>query len=174
MDQSKDIIVVNTTEEDLSEVVELFNQAIASKDKPGYMVWDRVDKEKLKKEIESRLQFKILNKDEIMCIFSIQYSDPIIWRERDQGHAIYLYRIVANQKFKVQKKINLVLSWAKDMARQKHLKFIRLDTWADNQKLIDYYRSFGFEFVENYKTPNSPELPLPNRNLNVALLEICL
>jgi predicted lactoylglutathione lyase len=47
-----------------------------------------------------------------------------------------------------------------------------MDTWADNKKIIDYYKSFGFEFIENYKTTNATELPIQNRNLNVALLEM--
>jgi hypothetical protein len=57
-------------------------------------------------------------------------------------------------------------------ALQNNLKFVRMDTWADNKKIIDYYKSFGFEFIENYKTTNATELPIQNRNLNVALLEM--
>jgi len=49
-----------------------------------------------------------------------------------------------------------------------------MDTWADNESLINYYKSFGFKLIENYKTTNAPELPMQNRNLNVALLEIKL
>jgi hypothetical protein len=64
--------------------------------------------------------------------------------------------------------------WCKQYALQSHLKLVRMDTWADNKKLIDYYKSFGFEFIENYKTPDSPELLFQNRNLCVALLEMKL
>jgi len=65
-----------------------------------------------------------------------------------------------------------VLTWAQKFARSNNLDFIRMDTWADNQKIINYYRSFGFQFIENFKTPNAAELPIQNRNLNVALLEL--
>ncbi len=41
-----------------------------------------------------------------------------------------------------------------------------MDTWADNSKLIEYYKSFGFEFIKNYKTTNAPELPIQNRKLD--------
>jgi len=64
------------------------------------------------------------------------------------------------------------LNWAKQFTEENNLKFVRMDTWADNKKIIDYYKSFGFEFIENYKTINAPELPIQNRNLNVALLEM--
>ena len=49
-----------------------------------------------------------------------------------------------------------------------------MDTWADNEKIIEYYKTFGFKFLENYKTSNEPELPIQNRNLEVALLELKL
>jgi ribosomal protein S18 acetylase RimI-like enzyme len=83
-----------------------------------------------------------------------------------------LHRIVVNPNFKGQKQFEKVLNWAKQFAMQNNLRYVRMDTWADNKKIIDYYRSFGFEFIENYKTTNAPELPLQNRNLNVALLEL--
>ena len=75
---------------------------------------------------------------------------------------------------KAKDSLKKVLTWAKQFARQKNLKFVRMDTWADNEKIIDYYKSFGFEFIEYYKTTDAPELPIQNRNLNVALLEMVL
>ena len=80
--------------------------------------------------------------------------------------------IVVNPNFKGQKQFEKVLNWAKQFAGEKNLKFVRMDTWADNEKIIDYYKSFGFEFIEYYKTTNAPELPIQNRDLNVALLEL--
>ncbi|HYG03611.1 MAG TPA: hypothetical protein VD927_14280 [Chryseosolibacter sp.] len=65
-----------------------------------------------------------------------------------------------------------VMAWAKAYAHQHQLDFIRMDTWAENEKIINYYKTFGFSFIENYKTPDVAELPLQNRNLNVALLEL--
>ncbi|MGM5629847.1 hypothetical protein O2K51_03010 [Apibacter raozihei] len=59
-------------------------------------------------------------------------------------------------------------------AKNNKIDNIRMDTWADNQRLIEYYKSYGFQFVENHKTPNEPELPIQNRNLEIILLEIDL
>jgi ribosomal protein S18 acetylase RimI-like enzyme len=140
----------------------------------GYKVWDNIDTTALEKDIENKLQFKIVRDNNILCIFSIQYSDPFIWRDRDQNNAIYLHRIVVNPAFKGHKQFQKVLDWARQTAHARHLQFVRMDTWADNQKIIDYYKTFGFEFIENYKTPDAPELPTQNRNLDVALLEMKL
>jgi ribosomal protein S18 acetylase RimI-like enzyme len=164
--------VINTTKKDLGKILWLFEQAMDLRIKNGYKVWDDIDKIALEKDIDNRLQYKIVKDAEILCIFSIQYSDPFIWRDRDQNDAIYLHRIVVHQNFRGQRQFERVLGWAKQFARQKNLKFVRMDTWADNEKIITYYKSFGFELIEYYKTPDAPELPIQNRNLNVALLEI--
>jgi|KBSSwiStaDraftv2_1062776.scaffolds.fasta_scaffold01757_6 ribosomal protein S18 acetylase RimI-like enzyme len=168
------IKIYNTTIKDLDIVLWLFEQAIKQQGKNGYKVWEGIDKNALQKDIEDRLQYKIVKGDDILCIFSVQHSDPFIWRDRDQNDAIYLHRIVVNPNFKGQKLFQQVLNWAKQFAQQNNLKFVRMDTWADNIKIIDYYRSFGFEFIETYKTTNTQELPIQNRNLNVALLEMKL
>jgi ribosomal protein S18 acetylase RimI-like enzyme len=170
--KTTDIKIVNTTKDDLDTVLWLFEQAMDLQGKNGYKVWEGIDKIALEKDIKEGLQYKIVKDNDILCIFSVQYNDPFIWRERDQNDAIYLHRIVVNPNFKGQKQFQKVLNWAKQFARQNNLKFVRMDTWADNKKIIDYYKTFGFGFIENYKTTDATELPIQNRNLNVALLEM--
>lgn len=169
-----DIKIVTTTKEDFPNIFWLFDQAMELQGKNGYKVWESIDKIALQKDIDEGLQFKIVKNNDILCIFSIQHNDPFIWRNRDQNDAIYLHRNVVNPNFKGQKQFQKVLNWAKQFAKQNNLKFVRMDTWADNIKIIQYYKTFGFEFIENYKTQNTTELPLQNRNLNVALLELKL
>lgn len=170
--KTADFKIVNTTKDDVHIIFWLFEQAINLQGEKGYKVWDGIDKPALNTDIENGLQYKIVEGDDILCVFSVQHNDPFIWRDRDQNDAIYLHRIVVNPNFKGQRQFEKVLSWAKQFVRQNNLRYVRMDTWADNKKIIDYYRSFGFEFIENYKTKNVPELPLQNRNLNVALLEL--
>lgn len=174
MTKTDNFKIVNTTKGDLHKILWLFEQALGLQGKNGYKVWSSIDKAAVEKDIENGLQYKIVRDADILCIFSIQHNDPFIWRDRDQNDAIYLHRIVANQNFKGQRQFENVLNWAKSFARQKNLKFVRMDTWADNEKIIDYYKTFGFEFIEYYKTADIPELPAQNRNLNVALLEMAL
>lgn len=166
--------IENTTISDLPTIEWLFSQAMMLQGKNGYKVWANIDYDALKKDIALRLQYKIVSNGEIICIFSVQYSDPFIWQERDQEDAIYLHRIVVNPSHKGQKQFSHVLEWAKQHARERQLRYVRMDTWAENQKIIDYYLSFAFRFLGNYRTGDEPELPIQNRNLNVALLELDL
>ncbi|WP_310395667.1 GNAT family N-acetyltransferase [Hymenobacter sp.] len=172
LDKPHDHEVSNTTKEDLNKIYWLFEQAISLQGKNGYKVWEKIDDSALHTEIENGLQYKIVEGATVLCVFSIQHNDPFIWRDRDQSDAIYLHRIVVNPNFKGQRLFGKILDWAKRFARRNNLKYIRMDTWADNEKLIDYYKSFGFHFIEYYETLDAPELPIQNRNLNVALLQM--
>lgn len=174
MKTKEDFTIFNTTRDDLDIILWIFQQAIDLQGKSGYKVWEGIDKITLLKDIDNGHQYKIVKDSKVLCIFSVQYKDPFIWRERDQDDAIYLHRVVVNPDYKGQKQFLKVLNWAKEVAEERNLRFVRMDTWADNEKIIEYYKSFGFEFFENYTTADTPELPVHNRNLNVALLEIDL
>ncbi|MDM1293191.1 GNAT family N-acetyltransferase [Sphingobacterium sp. N143] len=169
-----DFHISNTTHNDWNKVIELFRKAMQLQGKNGYKVWEKIDEKGVQKDINNGLQYKIVQHGDLLCVFSIQLSDPFIWQERDKGDAIYLHRIVVNPDFKGQKQFAKVLHWSKLYGIRNNLKYIRMDTWADNRKIIAYYRSFGFEFVGNHKTGNEPDLPIQNRNLAVALLELDL
>ena len=65
----------------------------------------------------------------------------------------------------------MVLAWSIFHGRLNNLSRIRMDTWADNPIMINYYKSFGFRYVDECTTPDSEELAIQNRNLKVALLE---
>lgn len=163
--------IVPTTTTDAPFIYTLFEDAIAYIQQHNYAGWSTYDKAFILRDIARQLQFKIVSGNSILCVFSICYTDPLIWRHLEKGDAIYLHRIVVNPQFKGQQQFARVLQWATLQARQKGLTYIRMDTWAANPKIIEYYKSYGFTHVENYTTPNTPQLPMQHRNLTVALLQ---
>jgi len=161
----------NTELQDLPFVYELFDQSIDYQEKRGFPVWKNYDKNALINDVNNRLQYKIIIDGLMAMVFSVCYSDKILWREMEKGDSVYLHRIVVNPKFKGQRLFGLILEWAIRHAKDRGFKFIRMDTWADDQKIIDYYKGFGFHFIEDFNTPDIPELPVHNRNIPLALLE---
>lgn len=164
--------VENATIADLPFICELFEQAIAFQKSRNYTGWNNYDADFIKSDIEQGFLFKIIMNQDIICIFSVCFTDPLIWRESEKGDAIYLHRIILNREFAGSRAFEKVLAWAHGYANQKGLRFIRMDTWADNLKIIGYYKSYGFSVIENYKTSGSTELPVQHRNLDVTLLEL--
>jgi ribosomal protein S18 acetylase RimI-like enzyme len=163
--------VMNAKSSDLKQIFELFEQSINYQEKNGYPVWRNYDKHAIIKDIEDKYQYKIVVDSKTAIVFSVRYDDKIIWRDLDQGNSIYLHRIVVNPEFKGQKLFGSILEWAIGHAKQRQLNSIRMDTWAVNLNIINYYKSFGFAFIENYTTPDSEQLPVHNRNLELTLLE---
>ncbi len=166
--------VENTTPADLEFIYELFDHSIQYQERKGYPVWRGYDKSALIQDVENKNQYKITIDSQIVIAFSVRYDDKVIWREKENGDSVYLHRIVVNPAFKGQKLFKFILEWAIEHAKHEGLSFIRMDTWANNPNIIDYYKSFGFAFVGNYTTPDSLELPSHNRNLALALLELKL
>jgi len=163
--------IKNTELSDLPLIFELFEHSIAYQEGHGYPVWKNYDRDAIIKDIEDRNQYKVIVDDRVGILFSVGYADKIIWRALDQGDAIYLHRIVVNPELKGQRLFGQILEWSIHHAKRKGLSSVRMDTWATNSNIISYYKGFGFSFVENYTTPDSPELPVHNRNLALTLLE---
>lgn len=163
--------VINTEPTDLPFIYRLFDEATAYQKRNNYPVWPDYDKDVLRQDIAQQLQFKVLMDDDIQGIFSICYTDEAVWRERENGQAIYLHRIVVNPRMKGRKLFGKVLAWAKQHAPEKNRRLIRMDTWADNPTIIAYYQGFGFRIVDYYTTPDSNELPIQQRGNRIVLLE---
>lgn len=162
--------IIHTEKSDLATIFNLFDYSIRYQEEKGYPVWRNYDQDAIIRDIENRNQYKIVSGPDLLIVFSVCYSDKVIWRTLDQNDSIYLHRIVVNPAFKGQKLFGAILQWAIDHAQQKDLRYIRMDTWAANPTIIEYYKGFGFTVVENYTTPDSEELPIHNRNLELSLL----
>ena len=170
--QEPDMIEIRNTEmDDLEEIFELFDHSIIYQEKKGCPVWKDYDKNAIIKDIRSKNQYKVVVDSQTGIVFSVCYTDKLIWRDLDKGDSIYLHRIVVNPDFKGQKLFGIILNWAIEHSKQKEISSIRMDTWAANPTLINYYMSFGFAFIENYTAPDSKELPVHNRNIAMTLLE---
>ena len=165
------IEVAHTETKDLAQIFELFEHSIEYQERKGYPVWKNYDKHTIIKDIEDKNQYKVVVDAAMAMVFSIRHADRIIWRELDRQNSVYLHRIVVNPLFKGQRLFGIILEWAIEHSKLMGFGTIRMDTWASNTTIIDYYKSFGFIVVENYTTPNSEELPVHNRNLGLTLLE---
>lgn len=163
--------VIPTSLSDLNIIFELFEQSIRYQETKGYNVWKNYDRGAIVRDIENNRQYKIEIDNQVAIVFSIAYEDKIIWRHLDQGKSVYLHRIVVNPVFKGRKLFGKILEWVIMHGKAKGLDSIRMDTWADNPNLQHYYQQFGFRIVENFTTPNTPDLPEHNRNLAITLLE---
>lgn len=166
--------IINAEPADFNSICQLFEQAILFQKKNNYIGWASYDKDCIKKDIEQKRLYKLVRAKDLLGIFSICYSDELIWQDKEKADAIYIHRVLLNQQFKGLKIFQYIINWAMELAAQLNRRFIRIDTWANNEKIINYYKSYGFKFIENYTTPGTAALPIQHRDLKVALLELNL
>jgi GNAT superfamily N-acetyltransferase len=166
--------IVNTTKADLEDIYRFFDYSIAYQEKHGYPSWRNYDRNAIVRDIENKNQYKAVGEGKTGIFFSVCYTDRVIWRHFDNADAIYLHRIVVNPDFKGQKLFGVILDWAIAHCKEKRLDYIRMDTWAANPAILEYYKGFGFRVVENFTTPDSEDLPVHNRKLALTLLEFRL
>lgn len=168
----KDYKIENTLLTELEYISQLYDEAIRFQQSKGFPAWVGFDKKVLAKDIQNGNHYKLVVDSQITIVFSVCYSDRIIWRHMEKGDAVYLHRIVVNPAFRGQRLFAAILNWTTTHAKEKKIRVVRMDTWASNTTLIEYYKSFGFTFIEHYTTPDSIDLPTQNRNLAIALLEL--
>lgn len=139
--------VVNSTRNDIDFIFTLFDKAIDYQKKNGYELWPQFSKQLIETEITEKRHWKILDDDTIVCVFSIVYSDPIIWEEKNNEPSVYLHRIAVNPLYKGKGIMNRIKKWAIIHAIENNKKYVRMDTWGNNENLRKYYISCGFDYL---------------------------
>lgn len=170
----KTIQIVNSTIQDLTTIFEFYDMAIAHQKQVSNMYWQSFDLDLVKKEIEENRQYKILVNGQIAAIFIVTFNDPQIWQERDKDPSIYIHRIVTHPEFRGYGFVNRIINWAKAHALQNQFQYIRMDTWAENDKLLSYYVSCGFNHVGTVTTQPNSDLPKHYEGISLNLFEIAV
>jgi len=164
----------NVVAEDIETVFELYDKAIEFQKTVFDKTWLGFDAEFVNKEIGERRLWKIVEDGQIACIYSITYADPIIWGKDSGDSAMYIHRIATNPDFRGRAYVRMITKWAKGHAAENGLRYVRMDTWGDNPKLIEYYKDCGFTYLGEMAPELSDELPKHYAGLSLSLLEIDL
>ena len=163
--------IANSVENDIPKIFELYKLATDfQKLKFPDNQWPEFDKTVVINEINEKRQFKLLIDGEIACVWVISYSDPEIWQDDDGISSIFIHRIATNPNFRGNNYVQIIVDWAKEFAKNK--KYIRMDTCGENTKLIQHYKSCGFNFLGIKKLESALNLPAHYQNADVCYFEI--
>ena len=169
---SHTIQIVNSSLEDLATIFSFYDHAIAHQKEVSNKHWQGFDEQLITQEIAEQRQYKILVDGTVGCVFAVTFNDPQIWEERDLEPSIYIHRIVTHPNFRGLGFVKLITNWALDYAKAKQLQYVRMDTWADNEKLVSYYKSFGFSDAGIIKIGANSGLPKHYEGIILQLFEI--
>jgi hypothetical protein len=164
--------IVNCSLVDIDFIFDLFKSAIAYQKQKGYELWPLFSREMVEKDIIDGRQWKIMEDENVLCVFSVMYNDPVIWLERDVDPAVYLHRITVNPQFKGKRMMEVIKAWALNHALEKGKKYLRMDTWGNNENLRNYYVSCGYTYIGQQNLPKVEGLPDHYGGNHLSLFEI--
>ncbi|RYY50201.1 MAG: GNAT family N-acetyltransferase [Chitinophagaceae bacterium] len=164
--------IIQSTPTDIDAIFSLYEDAVDYQKTKFNKHWLPFDRQMVMKEIEEGKQWKIMEGDSIACVFALAFGDPHIWGDKNADPSIYLHRIVTHSSFRGGGYVNQIISWAKLYGRQLQKKFIRMDTWGDNDELIEYYKRCGFTYLGSVTPEATDQLPSHYSSIYLALFEI--
>lgn len=172
MNQNQELQFVKSTADDIDAIFSFYDDAIVFQKKVFKKHWKGFDRKLIETEVAEGRQWKILVNGKIACIFAVEFSDPLIWKEKNKDPSIYLHRIVSHSEFRGNKFMLAIIEWARNFGKANALQFIRMDTWGDNPNLIAYYVKSGFTHT-GFSTPDpTPSLPKHYEGIELALFEL--
>ena len=156
---------------DLPAIRAVYADAREIQREQGAVLWDEFPLQLTIGEIETGRLFRIMDGAALAGVFSVAYEDAAIWGERERGEHIYLHRIARATTYPGRGIMGAVLEWAWAECRRLGRAGVRIDTWASNQALIDFYERQGFRFVGVRRIGIEPRLPPHYHGIELALLE---
>ena len=159
---------------DFDTIFTLYDAAIEFQKTVFDKHWLGFDPGLVNTEISEKRLWKLIEDGTVACIWSVAYADPMIWGENSSDAAMYIHRIVTNPDFRGRGYVRTITEWARRHAREKGLRFVRMDTWGDNRKLLEYYQSCGFAFKGLVTPTPSGTLPKHYHGISLSLFEIDL
>ena len=151
---------------------DFWNAALAYQQAAQLPVWPAYPEAKIREEIGAGLHFSGFLPDGVLVgYFSLALADALVWEGKEQGDAIYIHRMCVNPACKGNNLAEAVFTWAYGYAAGSGRRFLRMDTWVDNQRLVKYYVSCGFRHVGNRQLGVMPDLPAHYSNAKLALFE---
>lgn len=163
--------IQNSQPDDVDLLLAFYEMAIAHQKKVSNQHWDGFSQELIESEIAEKRQYKITVDGDVACIFMVAFHDPVIWAGRSED-SIYIHRIVTHPKFRGFSFVKEIIKWAKQYAQDYQLQYIRMDTWADNEKLFRYYTGCGFAHVGTVRLDKPENMPKHYDNIRLSLFEM--
>lgn len=88
--------------------------------------------------------------NQVVGTVTLQWSDLSMWGERPPD-ACYVHRLAIRRTHAGQGLGRELLRWAEQTALQQGKRYLRLDCWADNPFLPQYYTDAGFTYCGEVK-----------------------
>jgi ribosomal protein S18 acetylase RimI-like enzyme len=165
------IIVVPASADALAAIRSAYDSARQVQRARSESVWPEFSDESIVSQIDAGCLFCVVDGEEFLAVFTVAHEDRLIWGDRERGAHLYLHRIARTATSAGRGIVDAVLSWARAECRRLGRDGLRLDTWANNPKLVALYERHGFHLVGSRRMGIEPGLSPHYHGIELALLE---
>jgi ribosomal protein S18 acetylase RimI-like enzyme len=166
------MLIKRSAAADEGRFLEFWNRALDVQRASGIPLWPEFPADLIRGEIRDGRHFSAFDRDErLVGCLSLTLADPVIWATEEKGDAVYIHRMCVNPEAKGKGFARHVLSWACGYAAAIGRKYVRMDTWRDNARLVDYYASCGFRRIGDRHVRGDDSLPAHYAEIDLALFQ---
>ena len=109
----------------------------------------------------------VLNKAETIGVFRLMYQDKLFWGERNDETG-YIHSLTTSRKHSGLGLGYYILRWIEEYCHIHGKDFLRLDCGEHLDRLVKYYREFGFNTFSNVVVNGEHLVLLEKRIRNVV------
>ncbi len=84
------------------------------------------------------------------CCMMLQWSDNFFWPNSKENEAGYVHKLCVRREYAGLGLPGKMIEYAIEQCKRRDIKYLRLDTGWNNEKLCNLYKSLGFEIVDKY------------------------
>jgi GNAT superfamily N-acetyltransferase len=157
--------------DDLARVRAVYEHARNAQREKDSIVWPEFSDATILREIDAGLLFRVVDGDALVGVFSVAYDDAAIWGAHERGAHLYLHRIARAADSPGGGLVDAILEWADRQCKALGRSGLRMDTWANNTALIEFYGQRGFHLLGRTRIGMDPRLASHYHGNEFALLE---
>ncbi|WP_019910751.1 GNAT family N-acetyltransferase [Paenibacillus sp. HW567] len=131
------------------DVLKLLSEAAGWMESKGIRQWTpgQFNDQDIAAYFTDREVYLALDGETVAGMFTLQFSDPQYWGERNDETCAYLHRLAVAQAYRGGGLGRQLIDFALHQAQELGSRALRLDTVAHNVKLNRYYQSLGFGYM---------------------------
>ncbi|MHA6528985.1 GNAT family N-acetyltransferase [Paenibacillus sp. BAC0078] len=141
--------IIRANVERTGDVLKLLREAAGWMEGKGIRQWTpgQFNEHDIAAYFTDREVYLALDGETVAGMFTLQFSDPQYWGDRNDETCAYLHRLAVAKAFRGGGLGRQLIDYALNKARGLGNRALRLDTVAHNVKLNRYYQSLGFCYM---------------------------
>lgn len=138
--------------DDIEQILNIVKETIEDLQKEGNYQWgdDYPTKEYFLEDIKNASLYIFERNNEVAGFICLNKQEDEAYKKlnwQKQGEAIVIHRFAVKRSYQNQRIGSKLLEFAENLARNKGINYLKVDTNSKNKKMNAFFQKHGFKFV---------------------------